>query len=510
MTEPTKTFKQVLLLILDGWGYSTDAKYNAITQAPDTYMKHLWQTYPHALFEASGEAVGLPKGIIGTSEIGHMTIGAGKIIYTDMLRVSKDIEEGALPKNQVIHELFSFVKENNSTLHLMGLVSPGGVHSHQEHLFALLRAAKAFGLTNIAVHVFADGRDKPPQSADTYIAELEAVLKEISVGRIATISGRYFAMDRDHNWERTQKAADAIFDGKGNISQGKDTVTIIKEHYGQNISDEFIEPCVLLDDEGKATTIKEHDGILFFNFRPDRARQLSMLIAKKAPDMHLYFATLTQYDKTVPAHVAYPPLQIDATIAEEVSKAGLSQVHIAETEKYAHVTYFLNGGNEKEHLGEEFVLINSRKDIPTHDLAPHMMTAEVADKAIEYIKKGTNFLAINFANADMVGHTGKWEPALEAIRFEDAQIKRVVEAIMDKGGVAFITADHGNAELMFDEKNNQPYTAHTLNPVPGILTEEGVEMEPGGLSDVAPTVLSLFGIAKPASMTGKNLIKKTA
>lgn len=502
-----KTFKQVLLIILDGWGYTEDTHYNAIKQAPASYMDHLWQTYPHALFEASGEAVGLPKDNIGTSEIGHLTIGAGKIIYTDMLRVSKDIENNTFQNNSELKELFEHTKKNNSTLHLMGLVSPGGVHSHQEHLFAIIRAAKNAGLTKVAVHVITDGRDLPPRSANQYVEQLEDVLKETGVGRIASISGRYYAMDRDTNWDRTQKEADALFEGKGQIFQNKDAKSVIEEQYTKNITDEFIEPCILPNAEGKADTISQNDGVLFFNFRPDRARQISTFIAKKATKMNLYFATLAQYDKNIPSHVLYPPLEVKTTIAEEVSKVGLTQVHIAETEKYAHVTYFLNGGKEKEHENETFVLIDSRKDIPTHDLAPHMKAEEIANKAIEYIEKGTNFIAINFANADMVGHTGKWEPALEAIRFEDQQIKRVVEAILAKGGVAFITADHGNAEVMFDETTNQPVTAHTLNKVPGILTMQDVKLNPGGLSDVAPTVLSLFGIEKPASMTGKNLIE---
>lgn len=506
-TTNKKTFKQVALLILDGWGYREEKEYNAIAQAPAAYMDYLWKTYPHTLFQASGEAVGLPEGIIGTSEIGHMTIGVGRIVYTDMLRVSKAIANGELKDNQALNTLFGHVKQYDSTLHFMGLVSPGGVHSYQEHLFAFLKIAKEAGVAKIVVHVFTDGRDTPPQSAIEFVKQLEKVLEDLGVGRIASVSGRYYAMDRDHNWDRIQKAADAIFAGKGQQYQGKTADEVIAEQYTKNVSDEFIEPCVLLNQDGKADVISQNDGVFFFNFRPDRARELSTKVVEKEEAMNLCFVTLTEYDKNLKSLVAFPPVKIDTCLASEISKAGLTQVHIAETEKYAHVTYFLNGGDEKPHANEEFVMIETRKDVPTHDLAPHMRAQEIADKAVEFIDKGTNFVVLNFANADMVGHTGKWEPALEAVRFEDAQIKRVVEAILAKDGVAFITADHGNAELMFDVKTNQPHTAHTLDPVPGILTEEGVSLEAGGLADVAPTVLGLLGIAKPEGMTGKNIVK---
>jgi 2,3-bisphosphoglycerate-independent phosphoglycerate mutase len=494
--------KPITLIILDGWGYSEDTKYNAISQANPEYFNYLWQTYPHTLFAASGESVGLPEGIIGTSEIGHTVIGAGKILYTDMVRVSNSIKTGEFNTNESFQKLFNHVKINNSTLHVQGLVSPGGVHSHQDHLFAFLRLAKESGITKLVVHVFTDGRDTPPQSAKEYVKRLEDLLEELGVGRIVSVSGRYYAMDRDNNWDRIQKAEDAIFHGKGNVSHT--AAEAIESSYQTGIHDEFIIPTIIAD----PVHVSQNDGIFFFNFRPDRAREISERIVGKKKELNLFFVTLTQYDKSIDSEVAFPPIQITATLAGEIAKAGLSQVHIAETEKYAHVTYFLNGGQEKPHEKEEFILIDSRKDISTHDLAPEMKAKEIADKAIESIENGTEFVALNLANADMVGHTGKWDATLKAVKFEDEQIKRIVEATLQKGGVAFITADHGNAEVMFNEKINQPSTSHSLNPVPGIITIKGISVHNNGtLADIAPTILELLEIPKPTEMTGSSLIQ---
>lgn len=500
------TAQQVLLIILDGWGYREETKHNAIAQANPEYMNHLWEKYPHTLFDASGEAVGLPKGTIGTSEIGHLTIGSGRIIYTDIVRVYKAIKENTLKDTEAFQKLFTHVKNNNSTLHVMGLMSPGGVHSHQDHLFAFLKEAKTQGLSKIVLHLFTDGRDTPPQSASHYVTELENVLNDLGAGHTGTIIGRYYAMDRDKNWDRIQIALDALFEGKGEIQSGKSASAVIRDLYAKNINDEFISPQILLNKDGNPDTIQQNDGVFFFNFRPDRARQITQKILEKKEDLSLCFVTLTEYDKNLSPLVAFPPMNIENTLSETLAKAGLTQAHIAETEKYAHVTYFFNGGKELQHDNEEFILIDSRKDIPTHDLAPEMKAKEIADKTIEYIEKGTQFIVINFANADMVGHTGKMEAAVKAIKAEDEQIKRVTEAMLQKGGVVLITADHGNAEVMFDEETQQPVTAHSLYPIPFIVTKEGITVHEGSLADVAPTILKLFGIEKPQEMTGKNLI----
>jgi len=500
-------YKQVLLIILDGWGYRTENTHNAIVAANPEYMNSLWDTYPHTTLPASGEAVGLPEGTIGTSEIGHLTIGGGRILYTDIVRVNKAIKDDELKNNEAFVQLFTHVKKHNSTLHVMGLVSPGGVHSHQEHLFAFIKTARNDGITKIVIHVFTDGRDTSPQSADKYVDDLEKVMNEIGGVHIASINGRYFAMDRDNNWDRTQKTIDALFDGIGEKHTGKSARDVITAQYEKGIGDEFIPPQILLNADNEPDTIKENDGVFFFNFRPDRARQITKLILDRKEALNLNFVTLTEYDKTLRTTVAFPPISIDNTLSDVLSLHKVTQVHIAETEKYAHVTYFFNGGKEVKHESEEYVMIPSRKDIPTHDLAPEMKAHEIADKTIEFIEKGTQFIVINFANADMVGHTGKFEPAVKAVKFEDTQIKRVVDAMLEKGGVVLITADHGNAEEMVDENGN-PRTAHSLYPVPFIITDKSMKFnkESGSLADIAPTILKLYNLPKPPEMSGSSLI----
>ncbi len=491
-------------MILDGWGYSEKTEYNAIYQAHPEYFNYLWSHYPHTLVPASGEAVGLPKGIIGTSEIGHSIIGAGKILDTDIVRINKAIGNNTLKDNDVLIKLFLNTQNNHSALHLIGLVSPGGVHSHQEHLYAILKAAKEQGLSEIAIHVITDGRDTPPQSGAGYIEQLENFIKDLGVGHIASVSGRYYAMDRDNNWDRTEKELKVLLSTECETRHGKAS-DLIKQEYIKGIGDEFIPPFSIIN-SGHKTHLNINDSVFFFNFRPDRARQLSKKISEKVDSLSLVFGTMTEYEKGITDNIAFPPERISVTLADVVAQAGMSQTHVAETEKYAHVTYFLNGGNEHQHPKENFVLIPSRKDVPTFDLAPHMMAEQIADKAIEAINNRINLVVLNFANADMVGHTGKWEPALEAVKFESLQIEKVVKAILAKDGVAVITADHGNAEEMVDD-NGHPKTSHTLNPVPAIVTiENGIIKDEGTLADIAPTVLSLLGLPIPPQMTGKCLL----
>ncbi len=494
-------------MILDGWGYSEQTEYNAIYQSHPEYFNYLWSHYPHTLVPASGEAVGLPKGIIGTSEIGHSIIGAGKILDTDIVRINKSITNNTLKDNSVLVKLFLNAKNHNSTLHLIGLVSPGGVHSHQDHLYAILKSAKDYGLKNIAIHVITDGRDTPPQSGAEYVKELENFIQNLGVGYIASVAGRYYAMDRDNNWDRIEKELDVLLSADCTIKKG-DASDLIKQEYDNGTGDEFIQPFAFLNDPHKTVDghFNVHDSVFFFNFRPDRARQLSKKIAEHVQPLSLTFGTMTEYEKGITENIAFPPERIAVTLADIVAKAGMKQTHIAETEKYAHVTYFLNGGNENRHPHENFVLVPSRKDVPTFDLAPHMMAEQIADKAVEAIDQSANLIVLNFANADMVGHTGKWEPAVEAVKFESQQIERVVKEVLSKGGVAVITADHGNAEEMVDA-NGHPKTSHTLNPVPAIVTVDNEKIRDNGtLADIAPTVLTLLGLQVPAEMTGKSLV----
>lgn len=502
MNPPTT---QVVLIILDGWGYRENPMGNAIAIANPTYMNSLWSTYPHTLIPASGEAVGLPEGNIGTSEIGHTILGSGTVLPTDMVRINTAISSNTLKDNEVLNQVFDHVIKNNSTLHLLGLVSPGGVHSHQEHLFALIRLAAAVGIRHIVIQSITDGRDTLPKSASQYLLQLEQVLDEVKIGHIVSIMGRYYAMDRDNNWDRIERAVNVLFrDGKD--VEGKASA-IVDELYRKDQTDEFIEPFCIPGTDGRKHHITENDAVLFFNFRPDRARELSTKIMMEAKAKNLCFATMTEYDPKIESLVLFPPLKVEATLSDELSRAGLTQLHVAETEKYAHVTYFFNGGNETPHTGEEFSLIDSRKDVATHDQAPEMRAQEIADKAIAGIDTGVNFTVINFANADMVGHTGKLDPTVHAVTFLDEQLKRVTEAAKARGATVIITADHGNAEEKIAQKTHEPITAHSLNPVPCIITKEGVTLADNpSLADIAPTILSLFNLPKPDTMTGKSLI----
>lgn len=509
-------YRPFILIVLDGWGHREDIKDNAIAQALTPFYDSLMNKYPHTLLDASQESVGLPAGQMGNSEIGHMTIGAGKIIDTDLVNIAKAIRSGEYGKNPAFVDLFEHVKKHESTLHVMGLLSAGGVHAHEDHLHEFLKEAKKAGIMKVVVHAFTDGRDTPPQSAAENLRKLENVIADLGVGFIATATGRFYAMDRDNNWDRIAKFENLVFGSNGGDSvnsgvrvvSGKKPSEIFEEIYAQGELDEHVKPILFLDENEKSYPVQDYDGIFFFNFRSDRARQLSKKIAEYAKTKDLFFVTMTEYDPEIGSVVAYPQSKIETTLAAEISKAGLSQSHVAETEKYAHATYFLNGGREQPHPNEKHILVESRKDVLTHDLAPRMRAEQIADKVIEQIDAGADFIFINFANADMVGHTANVPAIIEAVQEVDSQLKRVAEAVLARGGALFITADHGNAELNIDPETREKHTAHTTNFVPAIITVPELDLREGTLADVAPTVLELMGLQKPDAMTGSSLIKK--
>jgi 2,3-bisphosphoglycerate-independent phosphoglycerate mutase len=532
----------VALIILDGWGHRKEKKHNAILEAKTPFFDSLWKQYPHTLLDASQEAVGLPKGTIGNSEVGHMTMGAGKVIDTELVRISKAIRNGELEKNSAIKKLFAHIKKHNSALHILGMVSKAGVHSHQEHLYGVLETAKKLGINKIIVHAFTDGRDSSPQANAKYLNELEKVLEKLGIGHIATATGRYFAMDRDKNWQRTEKAEQALFESKGKIFKNKKPSRVLKELYKEGAMDEYLEPLIFLDENGKSYPISKNDGVFFFNFRTDRPRQLSFKIMEKAKSQNLFFVTMTEYHPNIEAVVAFPPNKLETTLANEISKAGLKQSHISETEKYGHVTFFFNGGRQTPHKNEKQILIESRKDVATHDLAPEMRAKEIAEASVKNINSGDDFLVINFANADIVGHTANKKAIKIAVETIDRELKKVIDSILEKNGYAIITADHGNAEVNIDPKTGKKHTAHTTNLVPCILVTpsfpkpalslsnargQGLPatlceaMQAGGvnnlkskilnhkfsasLANIAPTILKLMKLPKPKTMTSQSL-----
>lgn len=500
----------IALIIMDGWGVGdAQSTTNAVNVGKTPVIDGLTAKYPHAQLACSGEAVGLPDGQMGNSEVGHTNIGAGRIVYQELTRITKAIREGAFFKNPVFLDVINAVKKNNGALHLMGLLSDGGVHSHNSHLYALLQLAKQEGVENVFVHAFLDGRDVPPSSAADYLAELEAKLKEIGVGKIATISGRYYAMDRDKRWDRVQKAYNAIALGEG-VKQASSELAI-KNSYEEDTTDEFVVPVVVGNYAGMAAS---NDGAIFFNFRPDRARELTHAFVDttfdgfvRNEDLKIPFATMTQYEKGMNVEIAYKPESLTNTLGEYVSKLGYTQLRIAETEKYAHVTFFFNGGIEQPYEGEDRILVPSPK-VATYDLQPEMSAIEVTDKVVEAIlSKKYDFIILNYANGDMVGHTGVMEAAVKAVETVDTCVGRFVDAIKQVGGTVCITADHGNAEKMLDEETKEAFTAHTTNPVPFIVVSDKVkEVKDGALCDIAPTLLKLAGLEVPAEMTGKALI----
>lgn len=506
----------VALIILDGFALRGERMGNAVAQSNKPNFERFWNSYPHAQLIASGEAVGLPEGQMGNSEVGHLNIGAGRIVYQSLTRVNVSIREGEFERNETFLNAINHVKKNGTNLHLFGLLSDGGVHSHIQHLFALLKLAAQEGVKNVFVHAFLDGRDVAPQSAGDFIKQAEEKMKEYGVGQFATISGRYYSMDRDKRWERVEKSYRAMVYGEGPAYSN--AMDVVEDSYNNGIFDEFVLPSVLKKENGEpVATISDNDAVIFYNFRPDRAIQISNTFTNKdfrsfdrgdKHPQHLNFVCLTHFSETVDGYVAFEPTNLDNTLGEVLSQNNLSQLRIAETEKYPHVTFFMSGGREAEFPGEKRILINSPK-VATYDLQPEMSAYEVTDALVKEIEED-NFDAIilNFANPDMVGHSGMLEPTIKAIETVDECLGRIVDLIIKKGGTAIITADHGNADEVVTLEGN-PMTAHTTNPVPVIVTKEGIELRKDGiLGDLAPTMLELLNVAQPAEMTGKTLLKK--
>lgn len=503
----------VMLIVLDGWGIGKEYEGNAVYLANTPNFDRLMENFPNTQLKASGLAVGLPEGQMGNSEVGHLNIGAGRIVYQELTKISKSIEDGAFFEKEEFLKAIENAKKNNSKLHLMGLVSDGGVHSHNTHLYALLELCAKENFKDVYIHAFLDGRDVPPTIGKQHITELQQKIEEIGVGKIATVIGRYYAMDRDRRWDRTKLAYEAMVLGRGKT----DTCPIeaVAKSYKEGINDEFIVPTVIVEEGEPVATIDSGDSIIFFNFRPDRARQITRAIVdeeftgfERKKKVDTFFVTMTEYDKTIEnVHVAFKTEIPTNTLGEYVSNLGLNQLRIAETEKYAHVTFFLNGGREVPFENEDRILIPSPK-VATYDLKPEMSAIEVKEEVLKRLNMDKyDLIILNFANPDMVGHTGKLEAAIKAVETVDACLGEIVDLLLEKGGKAIVTADHGNAEMMIDEKDNSPVTSHTTNKVPLILVgEEGVKLREGILADIAPTLLDIMGVVKPKEMTGETLI----
>jgi len=513
----TQARRPLMFMILDGWGYREAREGNAILIARTPNLDRLTEEYPWCFLEASGEAVGLPEGQMGNSEVGHLNIGAGRIVYQDLTRINLSIRKGDFFKNTAFLNAISNVKANYSSLHLMGLVSYGGVHSYMTHLYSLIKLAQEKGLKKVYIHAFLDGRDVPPKAALKDVKELDAFCKESGSAKIATVSGRYYAMDRDKRWDRTKLAYDALTSGIAPYT-APDAETAVFEAYERGETDEFVKPTVITDLKGKPEAIiRDSDSVIFFNFRPDRARQLTWAFVNKVfegftrekrPKVH--YVCMAQYDETLDLPIAFPPEELKNVLGEVLSEQGLIQLRIAETEKYAHVTFFLNGGQEKCYDGEDRCLIPSPK-IATYDLKPEMSAYEVTDEVIKRIRSGKyDVIFLNFANMDMVGHTGILEAAVKAVETVDSCVGRIITALKEAEGVALVTADHGNAEQMENPITGEPHTAHTLNPVKCIYAgnNEVKALKNGKLCDLAPTLLELLKLRKPEEMKGESLIVK--
>jgi 2,3-bisphosphoglycerate-independent phosphoglycerate mutase len=507
--------KPLVLIIRDGWGIGDGSHKDATIPENTPYTQKLLKEYPHSILEASGEAVGLPKGQMGNSEVGHLNIGAGRIVYQDIIRIQKAIDTGEIEKNETFMEALSYVKKRNTRLHFLGLASDGGVHSDYRQLLGMIKIAKKNGIKNIFLHLITDGRDTPPKSAVKYVSDIKNFLQKERIGRIATIVGRYYAMDRDKRWERTKLAYELYTLGIGR--EENDPIKAIEKAYELGETDEFIKPVAILYDGKKDWMIKDGDVIIFFNFRGDRARQITASFVLDEFDGFLRnvrtnvdFYCLTMYDENLPAKVIFPPIHLENIFGEVISREGLRQLRIAETEKYAHVTYFFNGGEEKAFPNEDRKLVPSPK-VATYDLKPEMSAYEVYDEVIKRLDSGIyDVVILNFANPDMVGHTGVYEAAVKAVKVVDELSYKVAEKTISLGGIAIITADHGNCEMMIDD-DGSPHTAHTTNPVNFILVSNDdnlkkVKLKDGKLGDIAPTMLYLLGIDIPPEMTGNVLL----
>ena len=509
--------KPVVLMVLDGYGLSDKTEGNAIAMANTPVMDKLMKEYPFVKGNASGSYVGLPDGQMGNSEVGHMNIGAGRIIYQDLTRITKSIEDGDFFNNEELLAAMENCKKNNSDLHLFGLLSSGGVHSHISHVYGLLEMAKKNGVSNVYVHAFLDGRDTPPASGKDFVAQLEEKMSEIGVGKVASLAGRYYAMDRDNNWDRVEQAYLSLTTGEG--KQAESAEKAMEDSYAADVTDEFVVPTVITENGKPLSVVKENDSVIFFNFRPDRAREMTRAFCddKFAGFERKYipttFVCFKDYDESIPNKlVAFKKEEIKNTFGEFLAAHGKKQLRLAETEKYAHVTFFFNGGVEDPNVDEFRLLVNSPKDVPTYDLKPEMSAPEVGMDLVEAIKSDKyDVIVINFANPDMVGHTGVIPAAVKAVEKIDELVGKAVQAIKDVDGVLFICADHGNAEKMIDYETGAPHTAHTTNPVPFILVnyDESYTLREGGrLCDIAPTLIQIMGLEQPAEMTGESLLIK--
>ncbi|WP_124066007.1 2,3-bisphosphoglycerate-independent phosphoglycerate mutase [Clostridium sp. E02] len=509
--------KPVVLMILDGYGLNDNCEHNAVCEAKTPVMDQLMSQCPYVKGNASGLAVGLPDGQMGNSEVGHLNMGAGRIVYQELTRITKSIADGDFFEIPEFLQAVENCKKNNSDLHMWGLVSNGGVHSHNEHIYGLLKLAKMNGLKNVYVHCFLDGRDTPPASGKGFVEKLEAKMKEIGVGKVASVSGRYYAMDRDNRWDRVERAYHVLTKGEGNHADSASAG--IQASYDQKKFDEFVEPFAVMEGGKPVATVKDEDSVIFFNFRPDRAREMTRAFCdddfsgfEREKRLSLTFVCFTNYDETIENKlVAFKKQTITNTFGEFLGKNKKTQARIAETEKYAHVTFFFNGGVEEPNQGEERILVSSPK-VATYDLQPEMSAPAVCEKLVAAIKSDKfDVIIINFANADMVGHTGIEEAAIKAIETVDSCVGETVDAIKEVNGTLFICADHGNAEQLLDYKTGEPFTAHTTNPVPFVLVNADPSYklrEGGNLADIAPTLIELLGMEQPKEMTGKSLLIK--
>ncbi len=508
--------KPVVLMILDGYGLNDTKEHNAVAEAATPVMDKLMAEYPFVKGNASGMAVGLPDGQMGNSEVGHLNMGAGRIVYQELTRITKEIQDGTFFENKALMDAVNNCKKNDSSLHCFGLLSDGGVHSHNTHLYGLLELAKRNGLEKVYVHCFLDGRDTPPESGKGYAEDLEAEMAKIGVGKIASVTGRYYAMDRDNNYDRVQKAYAALTKGEGETAQSGPAG--IQASYDREETDEFVKPTVVVENGAPVATIQDGDSVIFFNFRPDRAREITRAFCdddfkgfEREKRLDLTYVCFSDYDPTIPnKKVAFEKIAVTNTFGEWLAANGMKQARIAETEKYAHVTFFFNGGVEKPNEGEDRILVNSPKEVATYDLKPEMSAYEVCDRLCEAITGGQyDVVIINFANPDMVGHTGVEEAAIKAVEAVDSCVGRAVEAVKSVDGVLFICADHGNAEQLVDYETGAPFTAHTTNQVPFILVnyDEKYTLREGGcLADIVPTLIRIMGKEQPAEMTGKSLL----